>query len=364
MKKGVIILLGILIVVGTLFISKLIKEKNPQQISEEMVEVKSGDIKLSICEKGILEPAVKVNLTSNLKGVVKQILVKEGDFVKMGQMIVQLDIPELLNEMRKIEKEVSKAKINLQDAEEDLSRNKELFEKGFIAQKEVRKSEISYQLANLDLEQKKEDYKKCKMELEKTNILSPITGIVIEKNIEKGELWLADTSLNSQFRPYLTIADLNKWILKVKVSEIDVNKLSIGKKTNIKVNAYPGKNYDGEIINISPSAEDIRGMKAFEVIIKLDEIHSELKPYLSALVEIVTDMAKDVLYLPVESVFRRDNNKKIVLIKDGLEWKEIEVETGISNEEVIEIKKGLKKGDRVGLIDYIEKKSFHLEEKW
>jgi RND family efflux transporter MFP subunit len=289
---------------------------------------------------------------------------KEGDFVKEGTPLAELDSTELLNELKEVERAVLKARINLKEAEEELQRNKSLFQQGLVAENEVRRAEIRYQLAKIDLEGLEEKYKNFERSLEETKILAPISGMVIQKNIQEGERWNPDTPWYSQNQPYLTIADLNRWVLKMKISEIDVEKISIGVKADIKVDAYPDKRYIGRVVNISPSAEEFGPMrKMFEVVIRLEGSHPELRPYISGEVKIITNIAKDVLWLPIEVVFRRED-KRVVLIKDKEWWKEKEVKTGISNEEMIEIKEGLKEGDKVSLIDYLSKEELLKEEEW
>lgn len=241
-----------------------------------------------------------------------------------------------------------------------------------VADQEV----VQAQAAVTRLEQLRDN---VQTQLEDTIITSPITGTVIDRAIDPGELVTSGVAAFSQGQTILTVADLSEMRVEARVNEVDVAKLRVGQAVDIRVDALRGKTLKGLVNRISPAAvrgnaPQNSGIVMFDVRIVIPRPDSALKTGMSADVDVIVDRAKKVLYLPLEAVWkkgkkwyaRRVLNPEVVKQweKQGRKGKlpeiktqDVVVECGRRNSIAVEIKKGLKEGDMVR-IDNI-----HLTEK-
>ncbi len=135
-----------------------------------------------------------------------------------------------------------------------------------------------------------------------TTIVAPMSGIVIDLVVEEGEIVTSGRSAFSQSPPLMKIVDLSQMVVKTFINEVDMEKLSIGQKTEIRTRAYPGRVYRGEVREISPSGQPRDNIIYFEVVIGVLDSPKELRPGMTADVDIIVVERKDRLLLPIEAV--------------------------------------------------------------
>lgn len=135
-----------------------------------------------------------------------------------------------------------------------------------------------------------------------TTIVAPMSGIVIDLVVEEGEIVTSGRSAFSQSPPLMKIVDLSQMVVKTFINEVDMEKLSIGQKTEIRTRAYPGRVYRGEVREISPSGQARDNIIYFEVVIGVLDSPKELRPGMTADVDIIVVERKDRLLLPIEAV--------------------------------------------------------------
>jgi RND family efflux transporter MFP subunit len=189
-------------------------------------------------------------------------------------------------------------------------------------------------------------------------IKAPSSGVVIIRHIREGELITA-VSYYGAGAPIVTIGDLSTMLVKVDLNEVDVDKVRLGLHVDITADALPGRTYSGRLTRISPASvrrEGAPNIVRFPIEITVDRADEDLKPGMTANVEVICKTAKGVLWVPNDAIFEREGKKhrKFVSVvvseaKDKPETREREVKTGLANESRTEIVSGLKKGEKVEL---------------
>jgi multidrug efflux pump subunit AcrA (membrane-fusion protein) len=200
-----------------------------------------------------------------------------------------------------------------------------------------------------------------RVRLQDTSLRSPMTGTVTRRYLEPGELVTSAIASFGSGSPVLQIARLAQMRAVCQINEVDVEKVKVGQKARIVLDAARQTSYDGHVVAVAPSAGSATadasggggggqgggaGIVKFTVKIEVDRADSRLKPGMSAAVDIVTDERKDVLTLPLEAVDMSVKPAR-VRVRRGDRAETVTVETGLKNDTVIEIRSGLKEGDRV-----------------
>ncbi len=188
-------------------------------------------------------------------------------------------------------------------------------------------------------------------------IEAPCSGVVITRHIREGELITA-VSYYGAGAPIVTIGDLSTMLVKIDLNEVDVDKVKIGLPVEITADALPDRHFTGRLTRISPASVKREGetIVRFPVEITVNGQAADLKPGMTANAKIVCRSVKDVLWVPNDAIFEKEDakGKKFVSVvvgeeKGKLKTKDREVTTGLSNDARTEIKRGLKEGEKVEL---------------
>ena len=214
---------------------------------------------------------------------------------------------EELRKMREAEEEEKRLQLQisqtrLEEILETLDNEKTVTEQGAVS-------------AQANLLRRRSSLKNQEEQLEWTTIKAPMAGTVTLLEIEQGEIVTSGRSAFSQSPPLMTIADLSKMVVKTYINEVDMERLRMDQQANIKVDAYKDKIYEGRVAEISPSGEERDNIITFEVMVEVVGSPSELRPGMSADVDVVTYEEKDVLMLPIDAV--QDETSVIATAKVG-----------------------------------------------
>jgi len=400
MKKKLFVIGGIvvIIIVGLVIFRSISRNKNTKKQPFRTVLVEKCDILVKVTESGKVEPVTTVNIKSELAGEVKKLFVEEGDSVKVGDKLalVQQESSQA-KQVAQARASLERAKLDLEYAERDLERKQELYQKGFIAKKDVEDAEISYKNSKIQYELAEKQLwivlggtepikpqSLASKDFDNIIVKSPISGVVINLNVEEGEMITSGTqAFGGGGTALMTIADLSKMIVKTGINEIDVGKVRAGQSVNIGFDAIRGKVYRGVVQKIAPAGTiegnivvypvevEILGsvrnaiqkrLKEYEVMLpeSCPQLPSTLsrpteeqrtgieliKPGMTADLDIIIGRAEDVLCVPKEATTERDGRTIVMLIKDGKPVPQ-PVITGLEDDVKVEIKEGLKEGDKV-----------------
>ena len=345
-KKIFIILLLFIFIGGGIRFSFYRKSKKIAKNGDYLTTlVKRGDLLISVSEVGTLQPLNKVEIKSEVSGRISKIYAQEGDFVKRGKKLVELDKSLLLPKRDQALSSQEQTKIKMENEKKNLERFEKLFQKGLIAQKEVDDLRASYQVSRLNYEVAKSSLESIEEDLKKTEIYSPISGVIISADKEEGEA-ISGTNSAAQAATIMTVADLSQMVVEVNINEIDIGKLKSGQKAKIVLDAFPEQRFKGEVISIAPSSEISEGIVTYLVKVKVDKPERYLKPGMSAEAEIFAAKREDVLLVP-QSALQEKDGESYLRVKRGVTFEPVEVKVGLLTEEFVEITAGVKEGEEI-----------------
>lgn len=352
-KKWMIWLVVILIPVifaAVTFSSHSKKEEN----GRSTVKVKKMNIVDKALAVGSIEPVNEIEVKSKVSGVVGKIYADVGDFVNTGDLLLEVKPDPTPMELVQAKRDVEMTTIEQATLNKEIERNKQLKSKGLISDQEFEFLTQQYDEAKLRHQISKERLElieKGKVKIANTNIetvvKSPLTGFILERNVNLGDPVVPLTSYQPG-TPLMRMADMSDLIFKGTVDEIDVGKIKEGLRCELQVGALPGKNITGHVTLISLKAKKEDNTTVFPVEIKIDEINDAvLRAGFSANAHIIVAKRDSVLSIPERVVtFRNDSAfVKIPVGEEGSEERYIKI--GLSDAIRIEVLEGLVEGEEV-----------------
>jgi HlyD family secretion protein len=303
---------------------------------------------------GSIEPVNEIDVKSKVSGVVGKLFADVGDFVKAGDPLVEVKPDPTPQELAQAKRDVEMANIKLETLNKELERNKRLKAEGFIADQDYELLARQYDEAKLRLQianEKLELIEKGKVIIANTNIetvvKSPLTGFILEKNVNLGDPVVPLTSYQPG-TPIMRMADMNDLLFKGTVDEIDVGKISEGMKCELQVGAIPGQTIKGHVTLISLKAKKEDNTTVFPLEIKIDETDgATLRAGYSANAHIIIDKRDSVLSVPERVITFRNDSAFVKMPKGEEESEERFIKTGLSDAILIEVLDGLSEGEEV-----------------
>ena len=323
-------------------------------LSQEKVQVKTAeaalrDITQSISYSGSIESYNRVKIGSEIAGRVAAVSFRELDDVQAGQVMVKLENGEIKAQLNQAKEALNQAKINLVNTEKNLSRVKELFEKGFASKEQLDSAQQAFDVNEALVEQNRSNYAVVSARLEYATIRAPISGTVISKNVTVGEIVAGPLGGGNFSMPtaMAEIADFSNLEVHVDVDEVDIGKIKVGQDAVISVDAYPDKTVKGVVEEIALMTSGRREIGiTYRVKAQIENPEKILKLGMTANVDIVIRSRSQVLSVPSGAVLAKED-KKLVFTISGQKIQRREIMTGIEGEEFMEVTSGLQPGERV-----------------
>ena len=351
-KKIAIILLIIGIVFATTF---FITSNNKALVPFETTMMMKATIENKIIATGKVVPEDEVEIKPQIAGIIDKILVKEGDKVKAGDLLVKIKVVPNEQTLNSAEGRVKSSRIILTNSEIEFKRNKSLFLKEIISEQEYNNIELQYNQSLQNLKNAQSDLQIIKLgssdgsSVTNTNVRATITGTILEIPVKKGDQVIQANTFN-QGTTIATIADLNIMIFEGKVDEGEVSKLKQEMDMIINLAAIEEKNYPAKLKFIAPKGVEESGAVQFkiEADVYLDDEYFVRAGY-SANASIITAQRKEVDALN-EAVIQYDleTKKPYVEIEVGdQEFERREIVLGLADGINVEIISGLKKDEKV-----------------
>tara|TARA_B100000287_G_scaffold435194_1_gene502348 strand:+ start:3850 stop:5184 length:1335 start_codon:yes stop_codon:yes gene_type:complete len=405
-NKKTLIIIGSLVIGGIILLSignRLGWFGGVKPIEVEVKEASTGKITELVTASGEIQPEVEVRVSPEVPGEIIDLTIMEGDYVDEGKLLVVIRPDNFINALERAKANYNQVRANLSSSKSNLSRSeaqflrsklefnrqKSLFEQNVISDSEYEIAETNFKVSTQDLESSKQSVKaseyvvrsakatvdEAEENLRKTSIVAPMTGTVSLLSVELGERVVGTSQMAGT--ELLRIADLSIMEVRVDVNENDIVRVEIGDTTNIDVDAYNtyDKVFKGIVTEIAstanpkPSPDAVTEFKvkirvindSFKDLTIEEGIENPFKPGMTASVEIITQEKNDILLVPISSVTTKNEKdslgnesiKQVVFIAEDGKTKMVEVETGISDFENIEILSGLNKNDKVVSGPYI-----------
>lgn len=400
------VILGVLVVLWIIVSSILGRREKPIPVTTEKAVRKT--ILQTVSATGKVQPEVEVKISPEVAGEIIELPVEDGMAVKKGDLLIKIKPDSYKALVEGQEAAISGARaINLQQkatlakTESDLKRAQDLFSKKMISESEFSVAQTARDVAKSTLESSQHEIERAEAgssqardQLSKTTIYSPIDGTVTMLNSKLGERVVATNQFAGT--EVMRVADLGHMEARVDVNENDVVNVKIGQKATIAIDAYSDRKFRGTVSLIANTGKTTgtgtqEEVTNFEVKIRIEEKDVALRPSLSCTADIETNMVKNAVAVPMQSVTIRtgdtnlspeeiekrkqtaaardqgDNNaevsndrqektalkldreklSKVVFVKDGGKAKMVKVTTGIADDTSMEIKSGIKEGDEV-----------------
>lgn len=380
-KKTIFIILAVL--VGVAFISlatvNAMKSKKQTGIPVKTTAIVKQDIESNIFTSGTVISKEEREITSDLSGKVREVLVEEGTKVKKGDILAKLDSDELeyelkqseikleiakdkLNQLRKedksnLETSYKNTQIQYNDAKKGYEDKKSLFEAGVVSKNDLDEAKSAMQRAYNDYDLAKKKYEdadnlaeiriqekdvrstelnisKIKSDIEKTNIVSPIDATITEVKVTELSIVGPNTLM-------FVIQDTDNLEVVTNINEYDIGKIKIGQIVKVTSDGSKKKEYGGTVAFISPNALIEKNGQGTETVVKvkvdINDKNTEFKPNFSANVDINTANKEGALVVPYETIYNaKDGSKCIYIVKDN-KAKMCTIETGIEGDMIVEV---------------------------
>jgi HlyD family secretion protein len=385
---------AVVLVIGGVVAFRINQKKNAAT-EVRLEQVSRRDLVSSVTASGKIEAKTSVDISADITGRIIDIAVREGDLVKRGQFLLQIDPAQYQAAVARAQGVVSSTEATLiqtratrDQAQRAWNRARQLTQLGenLIAPEAAEQAqtgydvaEATYQATKAQLEQARASLQEAKDNRAKTRLTSPIAGRVVRLAVEEGEVAVPGT-FSRETGLLMTIADLSVILAKVQVDETDVVRLSQSDSVEVTIDAYPDTTFWGRVTEVSHSAKLTATETAsgstdravdFDVEITLKNPPSDIRPDLSCTARIITDTRDRALSIPIIALTVRDHEKvpneseagapQRDTLRDRFKKREAEgvfvvrngiatfrpVKTGVAGDEYFEVTDGLREGETI-----------------
>jgi HlyD family secretion protein len=264
----------------------------------QLVPVTTRDIVVSASAAGAIEPITTVEVKSKASGEIVQVLVETGDAVTPGQRLIQVDQRVPQNGLTQAQADLDVAQAELANANSQLRRSEELYKTQSITEQEIDNARLAAANARARLVRAERSVGDAKIAFEDTDVRAPISGVVIERNVEVGTVISSATSNVGGGTVLLRMANLDTVQVRAMVDETDIGKIQPGMDVSILVDAYPGRPFEGRVLKIEPLAITQQNVTMFPVLVRIANRQGLLKPGMNAEVEMHVGNREGVLAVP------------------------------------------------------------------
>jgi HlyD family secretion protein len=264
----------------------------------QALAVETRDIVVSARASGAIQPDTTVEVKTRASGEVLQILAETGQLVKRGTLIIRIDPRQARNAVAQSKAQLTLAQAQLDNARTQLERSKMLREAQTITQQEYETAQLAYASASAAVVQARIEMENNQISLEDTDVKAPITGVIIQKGVERGQVVASATFNAGGGTVLMKMADLNLVQVRTLVDETDIGKIKAGQATTVTVDAYPNRPFQGEVLKIEPLAEVQQNVTMFPVLVRIDNREGLLRPGMNSEVEIHVGRRDSVLAVP------------------------------------------------------------------
>ncbi|HEX4824827.1 MAG TPA: efflux RND transporter periplasmic adaptor subunit [Candidatus Polarisedimenticolaceae bacterium] len=377
-KRRKVVWVGVLlaVVVVAAVIVGAAMSRGPKAKPVQMSKIDRQDLQAKVSANGKIQATKKVDISATVPGQVVQLAVKEGDVVKKGQFLLQLDPANYRasargsqSSMEALQKELDAAVANLEQAKADFTRAERNHAAGILADADLQRAktavtsgEASILATQHRIEQAHAAVDGSTDTLSKTTIRAPMDGVVTAKRIEEGEVAVIGVQ-NQPGTVLLTISDMSVVEAEMEIDETSIPSVALGQAARIHIDAYPNQTFDGAVTEVgnSPITTAVGAAEAikFKVKVQLKNPPPGIKPGLSVQADILTGFRSKVLTVPLQAMVVRDapatagepkaagppkEEEGVYVVESGkVVFKAIK--TGLLGELSIEVVDGIKEGE-------------------
>jgi HlyD family secretion protein len=337
--KKVLIVLGV-ILVGAAVVAANLYYRRDTGLNVQAEALRKRDLEAIVSASGKVQPKRQVNVSAQTPGRVTRIAVEEGQRVKAGQFLLEIDPKQLEGQLQRGEASVAAAqsslasartsveqgRANLELARQNLKRQEDLWKEGLTTRENLERAQNDVTVREADLRARTQDIEtneaRIKQEqaslsttrynLNQIIITAPMDGLVTRRSIEEGETAVVGT-MNNAGSVLLTIADMSVIEAEVEVDETEIPSVQLHQEAKVTIDAVPDKTFKGRVTEIGNSPIQTstqntgqRQATTFKVVITLEEPVPDIRPGFTCTAEITTATRKDVVAVPIQALTVRE----------------------------------------------------------
>ena len=322
--SGLIGLLIIFIILGNIF------RDDSEVINVETEKVGRKTIIQKVNSSGKIQPESEVKISATSSAIIDSITVVEGEYVKKNQHLISLDRKQLQANVDQVTSSVRSASARVKQDKANKERVERIYEQGLASDQELEGAQAAYEISRSQLDQARASLLVSQDALDKARLVSPQNGIVTRINKEAGEMAMGGMfSLDV----LMIIADLSRMEVIVDVNENDVVSISIGDTSEIEIDAYLDTVFYGVVSEIAHMAETSNfgsqeQVTNFKVKVRMINVPPNIRPGMSATANIITEVRKNALSIPIQSLTVREfgSENKLFVSGDRKKWSNNEEE--------------------------------------
>jgi HlyD family secretion protein len=397
---------GLLVVLGGYWVFASLFAVDKTIPPEKLATVQQGSIAKSVVATGKIEALSQVDIKSKASGIIKYLYVNAGDRIREGQLLVELDkeileaqlrqakafldaaeskLQEMQSQDRTYQANLQKTQLEAESKDYDFAvaeykRVQGLYHQGLIskadfdaAEQKMKAAEVNrnsllaaVKVKEAELEQNSRtietvraesvqaqaQFEQAQQNLAYASIRSPISGVVLSRELEVGDAVSSILQLGSNATLIMTLGDVQELYVKGKVDETDIGLVKVGQPVRVTVDAYKNRTFQGKVFRIAPMGIEKDNVTRFEVRVSIANDLDLLKVNMSANAEIVLEEHRDVLVLPESALIYNEKRETFVEVPDASTRtgrRQVAIKIGLSNGARTELLSGLRLGDKVVL---------------
>jgi len=323
------------------------KEENKKEGSFSAAPVKVFKVKKQrISEKlyytGVIEAWKKITITPDVGGKIAKIHVEEGDRVRKGQLLAELDTRAIRLQLEQAQAALAVTEANHKDAKRNMDRMERLKSEKAVSDQQYEKIKLSYEAAEAQLRQARATVNLAKHNLDVSLMKAPFSGVIASKNAEVGDVINPMMGGFSPQSGILTLMDFSRIKIEIDVSHLDIVRIKKGQAAQLSLTVFPDRVFQGRVSLVNMTADPLT--KKFKVEVRVDNSDLVLRPNTFGEITLEVSTHEHALVVPQKAVLE---SKYVFLATENNNAEKKEVTIGLQNSERVEVIRGLKEGDLV-----------------
>ena len=299
MKKKYWILIVIIVIAAAIGAWFLFGNKDAAAVQYRTAKVEMGDLRIVVTATGTLQADTTVQVGTQVSGIIDKILVDFNSIVRKGQVVALLDTTYLAAAVEDASSSMYRAQVQVNLTKRNYDRNKQLFDEKVIAQSDYDQSLSDYETAQGNARSAKSALTRAKINLKYATIVAPVSGVVISRNVDRGQTVAASFSTPTLF----AIAnDLTKMQVQASIDEADIGKIQVGQDVTFTVDAYPELSFTGTVRQIRLQPVVLQNVVNYTVIIDVPNPDLKLMPGMTANITVKIQETLGVLKIPASAL--------------------------------------------------------------
>jgi membrane fusion protein (multidrug efflux system)/multidrug efflux system membrane fusion protein/cobalt-zinc-cadmium efflux system membrane fusion protein len=307
-----------------------------------VTRVERADIQSTLSVSGTISalPNQDVRVSSLVPGRVAHMAVAEGDHISEGQVLAKIDDRPFHDQVRQAQAAVDQAKANVDNAELSLQRNQKLLERGIAAQKDFEDARTQSAVNKALLNQAEAALSLAQLNLTRTDVRSPLTGMVVKRLLSTGEQVDGTAA-----QPIFEVANTAEVELYGNVPALYLDKIRVGQALSISTDAFPGKVFQGRIVAISPAVDPATNVGLVRIRIASGAGRLRLGMFITA--QVPLESHRNTLVAAIQAVYRDSDGNPEVYRVEGEKAEAVPVTLGLETKDRVELLSGAQEGETI-----------------